>query len=161
MNLRNPTVTGVLLLLAAEASATSSATGVGQAVVPLWVWICAIAAASVFAAILYSVVAFRPGKDSNTDARDLRSAAHELVWATIPIAIVIAAAVPAMSNPAVSDRNSIAADLQGCREWRSCREALLGRTSNNSATPCASLSAAHAAATGALAQITPHCSALR
>ena len=59
------------------------------------VWLCAAIAALVFAAMIVSIVTFRrslrdcPPTSNSTQAT-------EILWALIPIAIVLATAIPAM-----------------------------------------------------------------
>ena len=53
------------------------------------VWLCAAIGVAVFAAMIVSIVTFRrPASVAGT--------ATELLWALIPIAIVLATAIPAM-----------------------------------------------------------------
>lgn len=56
-------------------------------------WACAAGAALVFAVMLYSIAAFRrePGHDT-------RGTTAEVLWAVVPIAIVIAMAAPAVRD---------------------------------------------------------------
>lgn len=56
-----------------------------------WLWLCVFAAMAVFATILYSIATFRSG---NATARH---SLREFIWAVVPIAIVIAAALPALN----------------------------------------------------------------
>ena len=62
-------------------------------------WLCAAAAIGIFGAILHSVATFRSAGERV--ARYKRSTVIEVVWALIPILIVIAAAAPSfrMSEP--------------------------------------------------------------
>jgi len=77
-----------------------------QYATPLWVWICAGAAITVFGAIAHSVATYRP---TSADASmSQRRAARELVWASIPIVIVIAAAMPSLIH--TSPRDQLAAN---------------------------------------------------
>jgi cytochrome c oxidase subunit 2 len=55
-------------------------------------WVCAAVAIAIFGAILHSVATFRT--DDEPPTRYKRRAVAEVVWALIPILIVIAAAVP-------------------------------------------------------------------
>ena len=56
-----------------------------------WLWFCVFVAIAVFATILYSIATFR---SSNVRARH---SLREFIWAVVPIAIVIAAALPALN----------------------------------------------------------------
>jgi len=58
------------------------------------IWICAAIAVAIFAVMLHSVATF--GSVRERTGRYRRRAAIEVVWALIPILIVIAAAVPSM-----------------------------------------------------------------
>ena len=60
-------------------------------------WLCVVVAALVFVAIVYSIVAFRPA-DVAKAAVHARNRVRELAWALVPIAIVVAAAAPAVTN---------------------------------------------------------------
>ena len=56
-------------------------------------WVCAAIAAAVFGVMLYSVATFR-GAISVSVAGRRRSPLVELIWALIPVAIVIVALMP-------------------------------------------------------------------
>jgi heme/copper-type cytochrome/quinol oxidase subunit 2 len=61
----------------------------------LTVWLCAATAAAVFAAMIVSIVTF--GKSlRNCPPPSVSGKATEILWALIPIAIVLAAAAPAL-----------------------------------------------------------------
>jgi len=60
-------------------------------------WGCVAAALAVFGALLYSVAAYRHAPQAATDSMELRKA-KELAWTLAPIAIMIAAAAPAIKN---------------------------------------------------------------
>lgn len=55
-------------------------------------WMCAAVAVAIFGAILHSVATFRSAGETRT--RYKRRTLIEVVWALVPILIVIAAAVP-------------------------------------------------------------------
>lgn len=62
-------------------------------------WLCAAIAAAVFAVMLHSIATFPgPGRAAGGSARRRRAlaVAAEIAWATIPIAIMAATAVPAV-----------------------------------------------------------------
>ena len=59
-------------------------------------WVCAAVAIAIFGAILHSVATFRTSDEPRT--RYKRRTLAEVVWALIPILIVIAAAVPSFRN---------------------------------------------------------------
>ncbi len=65
-------------------------------------WVCTAIAIIVFGAMIYSVVAFR---SSGTHAPNK---ALELVWALVPIVIVVAAASPAMQNATPEQNHRLA-----------------------------------------------------
>jgi len=54
-------------------------------------WLCAAAAVGIFGVMLHSVATFRSGERAG---RQRRNALVEVIWALIPILIVIAAALP-------------------------------------------------------------------
>jgi len=58
-------------------------------------WGCVCAAVAVFAYMLYSVAAFRR---TPADAARIRGTTAEVLWAIVPIAIVIAMATPAVRS---------------------------------------------------------------
>jgi cytochrome c oxidase subunit 2 len=60
-------------------------------------WMCAAIAAAVFGVMLYSVATFR-GAMSVSIAGRRRSPLVELMWALIPIAIVVVAVVPIVES---------------------------------------------------------------
>jgi heme/copper-type cytochrome/quinol oxidase subunit 2 len=67
------------------------------------VWLCAATAVAVFGTMLVSISTFR------TSLRDgawtsVSSRASEILWALIPIAIVLAAAIPALRIVFVTER---------------------------------------------------------
>ncbi len=61
------------------------------------VWLCAAAAALVFAAMIVSIVTFGKPLREHPPA-SVSGRAAEVLWALIPIAIVLAAATPALRN---------------------------------------------------------------
>lgn len=61
------------------------------------VWLCAAIAVAVFAAMLVSIFAFRRSLRDCPPA-SAASQATEILWALIPIAIVLATAIPAVST---------------------------------------------------------------
>ena len=61
-------------------------------------WMCAAVAVAIFGAILHSVATFRSEGEPKT--RYKRRALIEVVWALVPILIVIAAAVPSFQRSA-------------------------------------------------------------
>ena len=63
-------------------------------------WVCAAVAIAIFGTILHSVATFR--SSGNRTGNYKRRTLIEVVWALVPILIVIAAAVPSfrMSEPA-------------------------------------------------------------
>ena len=59
------------------------------------VWLCAAVAVAVFAAMIFSIVTFGgPLRDCPPASASSKTA--EILWALIPIVIVLAAAVPAL-----------------------------------------------------------------
>jgi cytochrome c oxidase subunit II len=58
-------------------------------------WVCTAIAAAVFAVMLYSVARFR-APQSGGPANYKRHAAAEVLWAIVPIVILVAMAVPAV-----------------------------------------------------------------
>ena len=59
------------------------------------VWLCAAIAVAVFAAMIGSIITFRRPL-SDCPPTSVSSQATEILWALIPIAIVLAAAMPAV-----------------------------------------------------------------
>jgi heme/copper-type cytochrome/quinol oxidase subunit 2 len=59
-------------------------------------WICAALAVAIFGAMLHSVATFRV--DTERPSRYRRATMIEVVWALIPILIVIAAAAPSFQQ---------------------------------------------------------------
>jgi heme/copper-type cytochrome/quinol oxidase subunit 2 len=59
------------------------------------VWLCAAIAAAVFAAMIVSIVTFRSSLDE-CPPTSVAGKVSEILWALIPIAIVLAAAIPAV-----------------------------------------------------------------
>ncbi|HVF16376.1 MAG TPA: cytochrome c oxidase subunit II transmembrane domain-containing protein [Steroidobacteraceae bacterium] len=59
-------------------------------------WICAALAVPIFGAILHSVATFRA--DNSRSTRYRRATVIEVVWALVPILIVIAAAAPSFQQ---------------------------------------------------------------
>jgi len=58
-------------------------------------WICAAVAVTVFGVMIHSIATFRLLPDADSTASE-RSTVVEVVWALIPILIVIAVALPAL-----------------------------------------------------------------
>jgi heme/copper-type cytochrome/quinol oxidase subunit 2 len=112
--------------------------------------------------IVYSVIAFQP-TDSGSGVKAPRDTTRELAWTMVPIAIVIAAAAPAMTNFASGNQASMAHELQGCGERRSCRAYSLSQLINHGADHCAVLANAGVRATSLKTspQIAATCSAHR
>ncbi len=65
--------------------------------VQITVWLCAAIAALVFAAMIVSIVTFGKSLRDYPPA-SVSGKATEILWALIPIAIVLAAAMPALST---------------------------------------------------------------
>ena len=59
------------------------------------VWVCAASAVAVFAAMIVSIVRFG-GPLGDCPPASVSGKATEIIWALIPIAIVLAAAMPAV-----------------------------------------------------------------
>lgn len=59
------------------------------------VWLCAAIAAAVFAAMIVSIVTFRSSL-GDCPPTSVAGKVSEILWALIPIAIVLAAAIPAV-----------------------------------------------------------------
>jgi heme/copper-type cytochrome/quinol oxidase subunit 2 len=59
------------------------------------VWLCAAIAAAVFSAMIVSIVTFRRSL-GDCPPTSASAQAAEILWALIPIAIVLASAIPAM-----------------------------------------------------------------
>ncbi len=60
-------------------------------------WLCVGAAVLVFAAMIFSIVTFgKPLRDHPPASASVSGKAAEVLWALIPIAIVLAAAMPAL-----------------------------------------------------------------
>jgi heme/copper-type cytochrome/quinol oxidase subunit 2 len=61
------------------------------------VWVCAAIAVAVFATMIGSIITFRSSLGDCPPA-SVASKASEILWALIPIAIVLATAIPAVST---------------------------------------------------------------
>jgi len=137
MKTNTPTIADIAasLLCSTQAVAADSAGALFAA--PTWVWVCTAAAMLVFVAIIYSIGAFRPPGATKSHARNAR----ELIWATVPIAIVVAAATPAMIDfaPLVDNRISIAS--------------FKSNYFNQKSDPCFAPQSTSAIALGSIAQI--------
>jgi heme/copper-type cytochrome/quinol oxidase subunit 2 len=59
------------------------------------VWLCAVIAVAVFAAMIASIITF-PKALRDCPPASVPSKAAEILWALIPIAIVLATAIPAI-----------------------------------------------------------------
>jgi cytochrome c oxidase subunit II len=70
-------------------------------------WMCAAVATAIFGAILHSVATFR--SDGERKTRYKHTTFIEVVWALVPILIVVAAAVPSFQHAAESTAVSVAA----------------------------------------------------
>ena len=65
---------------------------------------CMIAAISVFALLLHSILSFR--SEPQTEVRPFRrKAAREVMWALIPVAIVVGLAIPAVQTVGLGQEN--------------------------------------------------------
>jgi cytochrome c oxidase subunit 2 len=64
------------------------------------VWLCAAIGVAIFAAMIASIVTFRRSlrdcPPTSASSQTTSSQAAEILWALIPIAIVLATAIPAM-----------------------------------------------------------------
>jgi len=70
-------------------------------------WACAAAAGAVFAAMMISIATFgRPS--SERPAASAQQKAAEMLWALIPMAIVLAAAMPAFKTMLLAGRGEVA-----------------------------------------------------
>jgi heme/copper-type cytochrome/quinol oxidase subunit 2 len=75
------------------------------------VWLCAAIAVAVFATMIASIVTFR-GSLSDRAPRSASSKATEILWALIPIAIVLATATPALRTIVLGGGAGLRAALQ-------------------------------------------------
>jgi len=57
--------------------------------------VCLVIAAIVFGAMIYALVRFRKSKGAVADTSHVHSTAYEIAWTLLPVAILIAMAVPA------------------------------------------------------------------
>jgi hypothetical protein len=151
----------MLLFATTHATAAEALVATDQSV-PLWIWIFVSVACSVFAVIVYSVIAFQPN-DSSSEMKPPHDTARELAWTVVPIAIVIATAAPAMTNFASGSQALMTHNLQGCGERRSCREYSLSQLINLGADRCAAAMANASALTTSAnsSQIATSCSTHR
>jgi cytochrome c oxidase subunit 2 len=89
------------------------------------IWLCAALALAICAILVYSVATFRTTQGS-APAAYRRSAAAEVLWALIPVAILVCAAAPAVrtlanqsdltTKPALVDsQTGSASDIQAAR----------------------------------------------
>ena len=93
------------LLTAAPAFAGENGYGMPVGVTPishqvhhlhlLLFWVCVAIAVVVFSAMIYSIVKFRKSKGAVPDRRLLHSTLVEVVWALLPLLILISMAAPA------------------------------------------------------------------
>jgi cytochrome c oxidase subunit 2 len=58
-------------------------------------WICVIIAVLVFGAMIYSIIAYRKSKGAVADVTLVHNTTVELIWTAVPVAILVAMAVPA------------------------------------------------------------------
>jgi heme/copper-type cytochrome/quinol oxidase subunit 2 len=88
-------------------------------------WICAVVAAMVFAALVYSTATFRPTPGATEPRR--RSALLEVVWSVVPIFIVVAAALPAMTAamPVESTKRLVTENRVACETAEVAPERLM------------------------------------
>jgi cytochrome c oxidase subunit 2 len=58
-------------------------------------WICVVIAVIVFGAMIYSIVTFRKSKGAVADTTLVHNTTVELIWTAVPVAILVAMAIPA------------------------------------------------------------------
>jgi cytochrome c oxidase subunit 2 len=58
-------------------------------------WICVIIAVIVFGAMIYSIVTYRKSKGAVADVTLVHNTTVELIWTTVPVAILVFMAIPA------------------------------------------------------------------
>ena len=58
-------------------------------------WICVVIAIIVFGAMIYSIVTFRKSKGAVADTTLVHNTTVELIWTAVPVAILVAMAIPA------------------------------------------------------------------
>jgi cytochrome c oxidase subunit II len=58
-------------------------------------WICVVIAVIVFGAMIYSIVTFRKSKGAVADVTLVHNTTVELIWTTLPVAILVFMAIPA------------------------------------------------------------------
>ena len=108
------------LTFASAAAWSAEGLGTVPEATPLWVWICVGAAAMVFVAIGYSVAAYKqPSTAAPGTNRQQCKPARELLWASVPIAIVVAAATPSLTSTTAED---LATVTQTARAVELCAE---------------------------------------
>jgi len=73
---------------------------------PIIVWLCAAAAGAVFAAMMISIATFG-GRSGDGPPASAQQKAAEMLWALIPIAIVLAAAMPTFKTLAFAGRGDV------------------------------------------------------
>ena len=71
------------------------------------VWLCAAAAVAVFAAMMISIATFG-GRSGDGPRASAQQKAAEMLWALIPIAIVLAAAMPALRTTVLAESGDAA-----------------------------------------------------
>jgi heme/copper-type cytochrome/quinol oxidase subunit 2 len=74
---------------------------------PIIAWLCAAAAIAVFAAMMISIATFG-GRSGDRPPASASDKATEMLWALIPIAIVLAAAMPAFKTIAFAGHGDVA-----------------------------------------------------
>jgi heme/copper-type cytochrome/quinol oxidase subunit 2 len=70
-------------------------------------WACAAAAGAVFAAMMFSIATFGR-RSGDCPPASAHHKAAEMLWALIPIAIVLAAAMPAFKTMVLAGRGDVA-----------------------------------------------------
>ena len=89
-------------------------------------WICAIAALLVFAAMVYSTVTFRP----EANKPRVSKVAREFAWTLVPILIVVAAAAPSMRNAVSLPTRSLLTDNLDSRRCTAAQMSVAHSDSN-------------------------------
>ena len=96
------------------------------------IWACVCIAVAVFTLMLYSIAAFRRTPAESTQTRGTTA---EVLWAIVPIAIVIATAAPAVTALLFVDTGHNATEIARQQTPETTRELMPQKAFNEGAVP--------------------------